>query len=419
MGSDRRIIVVGGGIIGICCAYYLAKRGADVTVVERDEIGKGASYGNAGTIAPGHGPVNKPGRVKQALKSVFDPLSPLYVAPRWDPRLAQWLVSFSRYCSRQRLEYALRVMAPLSHATVALFDELVQQEALECGYRRAGYYEVYRTDAGVAAGAHEAELVRRHGFAPEVLVRDQLRERIPVLHHDVVGGVYFPEGSTVDPYRLVTELAQRTQGYGASIRAGAAVSEVLAPRGTVMRVRTENGETIDADTVVLATGAYSLELSRRLGVRLPLQAGKGYHRDRDLSAGGTPALTATCMLGETSVFCTPLEGKVRFAGTMEFSGVNHELRRERLEQLTKAAGRYLDGMADVESQSEWCGLRPCIADGLPVIGALPAHPNVFLATGHAMLGLTLGPVTGKLIAESVLDGTTSIDVTPFSPARFG
>ncbi len=147
--------------------------------------------------------------------------------------------------------------------------------------------------------------------------------------------------------------------------------------------------------MVLATGAYSLELSRKLGLRLPLQAGKGYHRDRDLSAGGTPSLNSTCMLGEASVFCTPLEGVVRFAGTMEFSGVNHEMRRARLDQLTNAAGRYLNGMGEAESRSEWCGLRPCIADGLPAIGSLPNHPGVFLATGHAMLGLTLGPVTGE------------------------
>jgi D-amino-acid dehydrogenase len=170
--------------------------------------------------------------------------------------------------------------------------------------------------------------------------------------------------------------------------------------------------------VVLATGAYSPELYRKLGLDLPLQPAKGYHCDRTPREGETPALRTTCMLGERSVFCTPMDGFLRFAGTLEFSGVNHDLRRSRLEQLTRSAEQYLEGVGEAQSLSEWCGLRPCMADGLPAVGPVPGYAGAFIATGHAMLGLTLGPVTGKLMSEFVLDGKVSLDTSALGPDRF-
>jgi D-amino-acid dehydrogenase len=149
-----------------------------------------------------------------------------------------------------------------------------------------------------------------------------------------------------------------------------------------------------------------------------LQAAKGYHRDCESAEGNPPLLRHACVLGENMVFCTPMDGFVRFAGTLEFSGMNHEIRRPRLEQLTNASKRYLNGTEHVVFRSEWCGLRPCMPDGLPAVGPLSRYPGLFIATGHAMLGLTLGPVTGKLIAECLLDGSPSISLTGLSPERF-
>ena len=418
MKPQAKVVVVGAGVIGVCCAYFLAKRGASVVVLERDEIACGSSYGNAGTIAPGHGPINKPGRIRQALRSLFDPLSPLYVAPRWDPSLLRWFWSFSRNCSARHLDYAMRALAPLGRATPELFDRLIADETLDCGYRREGYYEVYLTESRLEAATWEAGLMRRHGFQPEVLDGAALREREPALKRTVLGGVFNPQAATLNPHRFVLELAERARRYGAAFRCGSPVVDVLQRAGIVQGARTEDGEFHPADSVVLATGAYSLDLIRKHGVDLPLQAGKGYHRDRLPREGETPALRNTCMLGETSVFCTPMDGFVRFAGTLEFSGVNHDMHRPRLEQLTNAAQRYLDGMGDGEPTSEWCGLRPCIADGLPVLGPVPNVKGLFVATGHAMLGLTLGPVTGKLVAEYVLEGKPSIDLSALRVDRF-
>ncbi len=413
-----RTVVVGGGVIGVCCAYFLTKRGTAVTVLERDEIGRAASYGNAGTIAPGHLPINKPGRVKQALRSLLDPVSPLYLAPRWDPALAQWLWAFIKHCTPAHLGYALNAMAPLGHATSELFDQIIEEEDLDCHYRRQGYYEVFVSDSAVDSSAREANLVRQHGFQAEILPGDAVREREPALNDRIRGGVFYPEAATLNPYRFVCQLAERARQLGAAIRTHTRVVEVLTARGTVTGVRIDNGETVPCDAVVLATGAYSLDLVQQLGCRLRLQAAKGYHRDRDVRGGKVPALRNTWMLGEASVFCTPMDGFVRFAGTLEFSGLNHEIRGERLEQLTRAARRYLAGVADDRPLSEWCGLRPCTSDGLPVVGSLPGCDGAFIATGHAMLGLTLGPITGKLITEYVLDGKPSFDTHALRPGRF-
>ena len=416
--SPKRVVIVGGGVIGVCCAYYLSRRGADVTVVERDDIGSGASYGNAGTVAPGHGPINKPGRVLQGLKWMFDSTAPLHVAPRFDPALVRWLWRFRVHCTEEHVRRSMDVMGPLGHASRALFDELLDEESVDCGFRPEGYYEVYRTEKAFVEGRREAARIRSYDYRPEVLDGPAMMAREPALKAGTVGGIFFPESATLDPLRFVLEMADRARRHGTHIRTGSAVARVLVREGEAVGVRLTDGEEIAADAVILATGSYSPKLAARLGIHVPIQPGKGYHRDRTPDNGGAPALGIACVLAERSVFCTPMDGFVRFAGTMEFSGLNHEIRRPRLEQLTESAKTYMEGVGDTASSSEWCGLRPCTPDGLPVIGPAPGYAGLFLANGHAMLGLTLGPVTGRLIAEWVVDGRPSMDMGMLEVGRF-
>jgi D-amino-acid dehydrogenase len=238
------------------------------------------------------------------------------------------------------------------------------------------------------------------------------------MNRDVIGGVFYPEAATLNPYRFVVELAERAKRHGATFQTGADAEEILMIDGQARGVRLKTGKSLDADAVVLAAGAYGASLMRELGLRFPLQAAKGYHTDRESSEGKPPLLRHAYVLGENMVFCTPMDGFVRFAGTLEFSGVNHNIRRPRLEQLTNASKRYLNGADQAASRSEWCGLRPCMPDGLPAIGPVSRYPGLFIATGHAMLGLTLGPITGKLISECLLDGSSSIALAGLSPERF-
>jgi len=412
------VVIVGGGVIGVCSAYFLTRRGVAATVLERGDLCSGASFGNAGGITPGHVPINKPGRIAQALRSLNRPTNPLYLAPRWDPALVRWLWAFARHCTPEHLEASMAIFGPLGHASMVLFEQLVAEESLACAYRSEGYAEVYRTAKGLAAGREDAALGLRFGFESAILSGDEAREHEPALSDAIVGAIRYPVGATLDPYRFVVELAERAARLGARIRTGADVARVLVRGGAVAGVELQGGEVVEADVVLLAAGAYTAGLIRPLGLRLPLQGAKGYHRDYDASDGAMPRLRTPCIIGESAIFCADLGGYVRLAGTLEFSGLNEDMRRSRLEQLTIGARQSFRGMGDATPISEWCGLRPCLPDGLPAIGAAPGIPGLFVATGHAMMGLTLGPVTGQLVAECVLDGASSADLQALRVGRF-
>jgi D-amino-acid dehydrogenase len=416
--AGPRVVVVGGGVIGVSCAWNLSSRGADVLLIERDQIASGASFGNAGVVSAGHPPLNRPGRVRTAILQMLDATSPLYIPPRWDPALWRWLADFAARCTHEHVQFCMDVMGPLGMEALGLFDRIVAQEELACGYRRDGYFEVCRTLGGIETAIHEADLMRRHGYAPEIVDAEALRSTEPALSRTVLGGVFHPEAATLDPLAFTMGLAGVARRQGVELREGADIREVVVRGGTARGVILDDGTLVEADAVVLATGPFSLGLARRIGTRLPVQPGKGYHRDLSIGAGGAPALRIACVLAETSVFCTPMDGYIRFAGTMEFSGANRVMRRARLEQLTSAAALYLTRVGEDPPMSEWCGLRPVSSDGLPIVGPLPGLEGAVVATGHGMLGLTLGPVTGRIVADWVLEGGTEELWEALSPRRF-
>ncbi len=417
MGAPR-IVVVGGGVIGVSCAYELVSRGANVVLFEGDRLASGASFGNAGTVSAGHPPLNRPGRIGAALRQMGDSTSPLYIKPRWDPALWRWLLDFARHCTHAHVEACMEVMAPLGMEALQLFDDIIETEGLSCGYRRAGYFDVCRTEKGLDSARHEADIIRRYGYTPEALDGDALREAEPALASEVLGGVYYPEAATLDPYAFTIALADRARSMGAELREGAEVREVVLHGGDARGVALADGTIVEADAVVLTTGPFSLDIARRIGTRIPVQSGKGYHRDLSVGDGDAPPLRIACVLNEASVFCTPMDGFVRFAGTMEFSGTNEVMHRPRLEQLTRSAARYMPAVRADSPLSEWCGLRPVSSDGLPIVGPLNGLKRVVVATGHGMLGLTLGPVTGRIVADWVLDGDVDRRWHPLAPRRF-
>jgi D-amino-acid dehydrogenase len=349
---------------------------------------------------------------------MFDARSPLYIKPAWDPVLWSWLLQFAKHCTREHVDACMATMGPLGFEAAAHFDDLIEEESLECGYRKEGYYQVCLTQGGLKEARDEAELAEAHGYQPEVVDGEELRNREPALGPAVVGGVHYPESATLDPTLFLHQLWGRSRDLGAELREGVQVTSVSVEGGRVAGVSLLDGAFEPADEVVLATGPLSLSLSRVLGLRLPVQPGKGYHRDIPIGAGGAPALRISCVVHERSVFCTRMGDFVRFAGTMEFSGANHVLRRTRLEQLTRGARLALPGLGDAQPLSEWCGLRPMSSDGLPIVGSIPGATGLHVATGHGMLGLTLGPVTGNLIASEVLSPEAEPRYPQLCPARF-
>ncbi|SVA51328.1 uncharacterized protein METZ01_LOCUS104182 [marine metagenome] len=403
--KKERVIVVGGGVIGVCCSYFLTKRGLEVTLIERNQIGSGASSGNAGSVAVGHAPINKPGRMRYVLRELFNRRSPFRVPLRWDPSLAKWLWEYRGFCNTQSFEKSTNALSSLGHATLALFDSLVDEEDLQCGYRRDGFFEVCLTKSALERVESDVRNMACRGYSPIMKSGDQLREIEPALRKEILGGAYFPEGATCDPSRFLLGMARTTEQSGARFLLGGKVTEVLNEHDDIRGVKLETGEVIEAEKVILSTGSYSQRLTQKFGFQLPIQPGKGYHRDVRFSLEGAPEPEQTFLMSEASVYCSPMGEFTRFAGTIEFAGMSHELNRERLDYTTSVAAKYLHGVEESEVISEWTGLRPCTPDGLPCIGAVPGYSGLFLATGHATLGLTLAPITGKIIEQCVLGGT--------------
>ena len=415
--SRPRVLVVGGGVVGVSCAYAIAKAGAQVQLLERDHIGSGASGGNGGTVAVGHPPLNRRGRLRKALCSLLDERSPLYIPPRWDPRLWGWLRDFIHYSTDEHVEECMNVMAPLGKNALQSFDNIIEEEGIECEYIRRGYYKVCETELGLERARNEAAAIEAHGYHPEHLSSGELRRREPEFSSELRGGIHYPESRSLDPLKFLTGLTERARLRGALIEEGVSVLGLSIISGRVVGLRTNEGE-IDADAVVLTTGPFSAGILNEVGIRLPLQPGKGYHRDYAKGHGGAPPIKAACELSEASVFCTPMGGFVRFAGTMEFSGFNRVMRTVRLNQLTNAARRCFPNLGRDDPISEWCGLRPMASDGMPIIGSIGGVTGLSVATGHGMLGLTLGPITGQIIARQILDAEAPELSRKLSPDRF-
>ena len=413
--SEQRVIVIGGGVVGVACAYELARAGEPVVLIERSEIAGEASGGNAGQMAIGHPPIPRPGLALQALKWMFDSQSPLKISPKAGLSMIPWLWRFWRACDAKQVERSMRTLSEMGRQTKPLFDEWASREGIDCDFRDDGILDVYRSTLGAGHGRTYVELMRSFGFEVEWMAGAEVESREPALRPGVVGAVMNNESMSLDPASFVKGLAGAATRCGANRREHTPVKCLVVRDGAVVGVELCDGEVIQAKRVVLAAGVWSSELARAVGARIPMQGGKGYHRD---IVQDEPRLTTSCVLAERFIAATPMGGRLRLAGTLEFTGVNHVIRQKRLEALTIGASEYMTGVEDKPVISEWCGLRPCAADGLPIIGWAPRVEGLCVATGHAMLGMTLGPITGKLVRQLVTGEKPSVDLTPMRVDRF-
>lgn len=418
MAQSDRTIVIGGGIVGVCAAYELAKRGQPVTLVEQETIGAGASFGNAGIIAIGHAPLPRPGLAIKVLKWMLHGDSPLYIPPRFDWELIKWFWNFHRSCTPARFEECMKALGDLGRLSWDCFEQIMNEEQLDVEYHRDGWMEVYNTEAGFKTGREEADVIRDNGFEAVDLGQQELLRREPALKDSVVGAVLYTESSFTDPMRFLTQLTAAAQQHGAVIRENCPVEDIVTRNNKFAGVRTSGGggEVIEGTTAVLAAGIWSTALAQKMGVYIPMQAGKGYHRNVERPQ---PCVSIATVLAEEHVAVTPMANVLRLAGTVEFSGINNRLLPRRLEMMSVSARKYLHGTEQQKTVSEWCGLRPCTADGLPVVGWSPKVEGIFVATGHARMGLALAPATGRIVADCLLEGHAPIDINLMRADRFG
>ncbi len=408
-------LVIGAGVVGLMCAYELHRRGEHVTIVDRGEPGAGCSWGNAGWIVPTFSePLPGPGVVWTSFKSLFDPDSPLYLRPTLRPKTWLWIWDFWRHCNDRNYRVGLEALAELSRSTMSLYDRLVA-DGIEFEMAHAGVLWVFLAKARADATLEQLmAMLPDRTERPEGLSRDALREIEPALSSEVASGILIKQERHLRPETLTAGLVKWLRGAGVEIRTGLDVVGMERARRRITAVVTPLG-TVEADNFLIAVGVWSGALVQHLGVRLPLLAAKGYSITIDHPG---LRLRRPLYLAEAKIACSPFQHALRIAGTVELSGIDSRADPRRLAAMRRATNRYLNGWQQGEAQPTWMGMRPVTPDGLPVIGRVPGYENLYVATGHAKLGVTLAPATAGAVADLVCAGKTEFDLTPFDPGRF-
>lgn len=419
MAESKHIVIVGGGILGLCCAHYLAREGHQVTVVERDgATDTTCAEGSAGYISPSHViPLAAPGMVWAGLKWMLNPRSPFYLKPRLDLDFIRWGLLFARSCSARNVERSAPVLRDLCLASRELFLEFAETAQNSFELEKAGLLMLCQSEQTLA---HEGELValaNRLGVEARTLDARQTAELDGSgLQMRLAGSVFFPIDAHLTPGRFMTQLRERVAAAGVTLLWRTEHRGWKTEGGRLRAVETSAGE-IAGDEFILAGGSWSGELVRPLGLNLPMQAGKGYSLTIE-NPRRSPRIPAIFV--EKRIAVTPMGRTLRFGGTMELSGINDIVRPERVRQIIESVPEYYPEFSDADFAGirPWFGLRPVSPDGMPYIGRFGKCSNLLTACGHAMLGVTLAPITGALVADVIAGRPPSIPLTHLSPDRF-
>ena len=409
--------VIGGGVIGLCSAYYLHKAGHRVTVFDKNPIADGCSFGNAGMIVPSHIiPLAQPGMMAKGLRWMLKSTSPFYVKPRLNADLMRWGRLFYQHSTPEHVERSIPLLRDLSLLSKQLYQELAVSGTLNFGWQERGLLMLYKTPNAEHDMAEEAEVANRAGVEAIILSGQQVQDMEPDVRMSVRGGVFFPGDAHLNPGQFMQSLVAYLRQQGVTILEGYTVRDLIKTENRVTAVRVGQSD-YSVDAVVIAGGAWSPELAGRVGLRLPIQGGKGY--SFMLKDVVNPIRVPAIML-EARATATPIGPDLRFAGTLEVAGTDMTVNMNRVRGIVQSINNYYPDIP-VEMpaiETVWRGLRPCSPDGLPYIGYAPQHENVILATGHGMMGVSLGPATGKLVAELLTGKGTSMSLKGFRADRF-
>jgi D-amino-acid dehydrogenase len=416
--SAPRVAVVGAGVVGLACAWELRRRGADVVVLERAGVGGGVSRGNTGWVTPSLTyPLPAPGMVREGLRQLLTGGEAFVLRPSLDPAFVRWLWSFRRNCTSARFDTGIRALLALNRRTLQLFDAY-RDAGVAFEMHTAGLVVAARTRGGLDLHRRTFQRLRELGYeggSIEELDAAALAALEPALDRARVGaGLHARVDRFVRPEQLTAGLAERLRADGVEIHEGCEV-RTLARNGGGWALETTSGP-VAAQRLVIAAGLPTAPLLRRLGVRVPLMGARGY--SVTVAGRGTPPRHAL-YLAEPKLGLSPFDDGVRVAGVFELGASNDDVSPAVGERLLAAARPYLAGwQPDPDGPVEaWAGLRPATPDGLPLIGALPGLDDIYLATGHGMLGVTLAPATADLLAPLVLEGRAAPELAPFDPAR--
>ena len=412
---SKEIIIIGGGIIGLCSAYYLQKEGHQVTVIDQSDFSNGASYVNAGYITPSHIiSLAAPGIIIKGIKWMFNSASPFYVKPRFDLDFFKWAIAFKKSATATKVASSIPVLKEMNLISRTLFEEMHASKDLDFFYEHRGLMMFYKTDK---AGEEEWNVGKKAidlGLKVENLSKEEVQKIEKNVDLNIKGAVYYHSDAHMTPNEFMPQLKSFLVKKGVLFLENQSIDELLILGDKISAVKTKNQE-FKADEFVIAAGSWTPELVKKLGISIPIQAGKGYRID----VARPTNISIPAILLEAKVAVTPMNGFTRFAGTMEFGGINHVINPVRVNAIVNAAENYYDDLKinEEEKVTAQCGLRPCSPDGLPFIGKISSIKNATIASGHAMMGWSLGPVTGKLVSEILDNKKTSLDIQPFSVER--
>ena len=413
-----RIVIVGGGIIGLCAAYYATEAGLDVTLIERGSPDHDScSLGNAGMICPSHFiPFAAPGMVELGLKMLPNPESPFALKPQLSTDWLDWNLKFVQHCTTAHVNRSAPLLRDLLLKSRSLYEELETALPQGFGLEKRGLLMLCKTEEALSEEAHLAKQATELGIPADVLTPEALAKLEPGIRFDVAGGVYFPLDCHLTPQRLITVLRDELTRRGVTFLWNTEAKGFQKERDRIVAVQTSNGE-VSGDEFVLAGGAWTGDVARALGVYLPMLAGKGYSQTLK-SPRELPKICS--ILVEARVAVTPMGETLRFAGTMELTGNDLSVNPARVRGIQKSIPKYFPSFApeDFAETPVWSGLRPCSPDGLPYLGRTGKWTNVLVAAGHAMLGISQGPITGMLLAELLVDKAPSVDIALLSPDRY-
>ncbi|MFW3171984.1 NAD(P)/FAD-dependent oxidoreductase [Geodermatophilus sp. CPCC 206100] len=413
-GSPERVAVIGAGMVGLSCAWFLQEAGVEVTVYDRDRIAAGASWGNAGWLTPAlTAPLPEPAVLRYGLRAVFSPPSPVYLPPRADATLARFLAGFVAHSTTRAWRRGMAAYVPLNERALGAFDALAAGGVLAPTHRAETFLACFRTEREAERLCAELEHIRDAGqeVSGHPITGWRARALEPALTDRVGAAVQIYGQRYLHPPEFVTGLAFAVQARGGVVVQGADVVD-LQHRAGGITVVTAAGERLQHDAVVLATGADLGSLARPFGVRYPVQAGRGY----SFSVPVERMPRGPLYFPTQRVALTPLGQRLRVAGMMEFRRPGDPRDPRRVAAIVDAVRPFLAGVDLDDRRNEWVGSRPCTPDGLPLLGRTAA-PRVFVAGGHGMWGVALGPITGQLMAQTVLKGETPPELAPFDPLR--
>ena len=414
--NKRSVIVIGSGVIGTACAYYLSRSGWSVSLIDRGAFAGGSSHANCGFVCPSHVlPLAEPGMIGKALKSLFQRNSPFAIKPRLDPSLWSWLLHFAKRCNQRDLIKAGRSIQPLLLSSLELYKNLIDHESLDCEFVERGMLFAYRSKEAMEDYSSTNRLMSETFQCPaQRLTPDELNALEPALKPDLAGGWYYDDDAHLRPDKLMKAWRAVLEREGVTTLANCGFQGFDARNGLATSALTEKGG-ISADLFVVATGAWTPLLNDHVGCQIPIQPGKGYSITMP-----RPAICPQIPLifPETRVAVTPFQSGYRLGSTMEFAGYDDSIRPERLKLLKDGAAPYLKEPYCEPVLEKWFGWRPMTYDSIPIIDRSPKFENVFIAAGHNMLGLSMAPATGKLVAEMANGSSTHIDPKPYRVGRF-